>query len=408
MRPLLLAVFTDVLGMCIIIPFLPIFTIQYGIDAFLLGFIISSNAIFGFIFSPILGKLSDRYGRKPCMLFAQSGTLMGFLVFTLSNSIYLLLLARIIDGIFSGQLAISNAVICDVVPPQNRGKQMTTMGGAATFAFIFGPSISGFFYQMYGIFAVGILAMIIASFNILLTAVWLPESHPRRIERKPEVIAQNNQALQANLANNSTAGSPPTQKVERVSSILKNSKTLYILTLFCIVDLAEFIFETTLSLFVFQYHGLSITQIGLVYTSMAIFQVSFRVFLFSPLHKKLGDIKTLIMGGVVYISDFLLMSMNFGFWYVLVLMLYITLGVVFTRGILIGFVSRTVDANSQGKMMGITSSLDSFTQIVGPFIGTFLLMNQTGVFFLLSLVGLSGIAFVMSFRLFRFGFDAKS
>lgn len=105
--PLWGAVFVDILGFSIISPFLPFFMEIYSSSPIVIGLLLSSNAIFGFFFRPILGKLSDKYGRKPLILISQFGTLAGFLILTLSQNIQMLFIARIVDGIFGGQLTIS-------------------------------------------------------------------------------------------------------------------------------------------------------------------------------------------------------------------------------------------------------------------------------------------------------------
>ena len=103
LTPLWIAVFVDILGFSIILPFLPLFIAEFNVSPIVIGFLLSSNAIFGFFFGPILSKLSDKYGRKPFMLISQAGTLAGFIVLIFANNIMLLFIARVVDGIFSGQ-----------------------------------------------------------------------------------------------------------------------------------------------------------------------------------------------------------------------------------------------------------------------------------------------------------------
>jgi DHA1 family tetracycline resistance protein-like MFS transporter len=122
--PLWIAVFVDILGFSILIPFLPFFSQEYGAPDWQIGLLLSTNALFGFFSGPIWGSLSDRYGRKPMLLISQAGTLAGFLMLAFSNSLAMLYASRIVDGIFGGNFPIAKAVIGDVVPPKERSRPL--------------------------------------------------------------------------------------------------------------------------------------------------------------------------------------------------------------------------------------------------------------------------------------------
>ena len=356
-RPLILAIFTDVLGMALILPILPVLAVQYQINSILLGFLIASNAIFSFIFSPLYGKLSDQHGRRPVMLLCQVGTLCGFILLCFSKSIWLLLFARIIDGCFGGQVPTSQAIISDQVPPHDRGQLMTVIGGTYTFAYIFGPSMGGFAYQIYGMIGLGLLATIIATFNLVYSSIYLVETHPDKIVQKPSWMEQP----QTNTINSQT------QSSNSVLSLLNNKSTLYLLGLYALFILTASPFETTISLFSYLHAHFSIAHIGLLFTAMALFQVSFRLLLFTRIHNKLGDAKSVIVGFGIYITAYVFLGFNFGIGFFVFSMCYLTLAAVFTRGIIVSYASQSVDEKSQGKLMGLTTSIENIGQIGGPF-----------------------------------------
>jgi DHA1 family tetracycline resistance protein-like MFS transporter len=122
--PLWIAVFVDILGFSILIPFLPFFSQEYGAPAWQIGLLLSTNALFGFFSGPIWGSLSDRYGRKPMLLISQAGTLAGFLMLAFSNSLTMLYVSRIVDGIFGGNFPIAKAIIGDMVPSKERSQPL--------------------------------------------------------------------------------------------------------------------------------------------------------------------------------------------------------------------------------------------------------------------------------------------
>ena len=125
LAPLWVAVFIDILGFSILIPFLPFFSAEFHAPAWQIGLLLSTNALFSFFSGPIWGSLSDTHGRKPMLLISQLGTLAGFLMLAFSNSMAMMFASRIIDGIFGGNYPIAKAIIGDVVPPDKRSEQMS-------------------------------------------------------------------------------------------------------------------------------------------------------------------------------------------------------------------------------------------------------------------------------------------
>lgn len=401
LRPLLLAIFTDVLGMSIIAPILPVLAMEYDINALLLGFLISSNALFGLLAAPISGKASDRHGRKPVILVCQAGTIAGFGVLAVAESIVLLLLARVIDGLFSGQVAVCQAVVSDVVPPEDRGKQMTTIGTAFTLAYIFGPSVGSFVYQWHGLFGLGLTAAALATANIIFTATCLPETRLKETRGHPDPDPPKTPLPAEGTGPENPEpmpGTTPSVPTPRIR-IRGNPRALYLLSLYAVFILTAATFETTISLFSYLHAGLSVVDIGFLFTAMALFQVIFRTLAFGPLHARLGDVRCVLLGFAIYLSAYILLGLGTSFWRLLPGMLYLTLGAVFTRGILVSLASQTVDQTAQGKITGVVSALDSAGQIGGPFLGAFLLLHLSSGVLLATLVGLATTGLLLSSRL---------
>ncbi|MFX1574552.1 MAG: MFS transporter, partial [Promethearchaeota archaeon] len=100
LTPLWIAVFIDIIGFSMILPMAPFIAKQFNVHIFIMGIALSVNAMFSFIFGPILGKLSDKFGRKSLLLISQAGTFTGFLMLAFSNSIWMVIISRIVDGVF--------------------------------------------------------------------------------------------------------------------------------------------------------------------------------------------------------------------------------------------------------------------------------------------------------------------
>jgi DHA1 family tetracycline resistance protein-like MFS transporter len=399
--PLWVAVFVDILGFSIILPFLPFFMEIYSSSPIVIGFLLSSNAIFGFFFGPILGKLSDKYGRKPLLLISQFGTLAGFIILALSQNIQMLFIARIVDGIFGGQFPISKAVIGDVVPPYDRPKQMTNIGITFTLAFLIGPAVGGFL-SPFGIMGPGILASILAGITLTLTALFVRETLPIKITKDDKFIKESV------FSSNKSVLPKPIKSTERnLTSIWKNNQTMIILIQYLFLVIAAGVFQTTFSLFGNIRLNLNPQAIGLLLSSMGIFQVVFRAFLFNKIRNNLGDPKTAMLGLGSFILAYFLLGVITQGWHLVIILFYISFSGATSRGITTGFLSRSVDFRNQGKIMGISSSIDSISQIIGPLIGGVLLAFPNQYLFGIVLSLLSLIPFILSFQVLKFGFDSR-
>src|ERR1051325_6314125 len=120
--PIFLIVLVDVLGLTIILPLLPFYAESLGATPAILGFIVSTYAVCQLIAGPPLGHLSDRVGRRPVLLVSQIGTCIGFLILAYAHTLWLVFLARIIDGLTAGNLTVAQAYIADVTDMENRTK----------------------------------------------------------------------------------------------------------------------------------------------------------------------------------------------------------------------------------------------------------------------------------------------
>src|SRR3989449_9868611 len=142
-----LIVLIDVLGLTIILPLLPFYAESLGATPVVVGMLVSAYAICQLIAGPPLGHLSDRVGRRPVLLVSQMGPCAGFLILASAHALWVVFLARVIDGLTAGNLTVAQAYISDVTPPENRTKSFGIIGIAFGLGFMVGPAISGFLAQ---------------------------------------------------------------------------------------------------------------------------------------------------------------------------------------------------------------------------------------------------------------------
>jgi MFS family permease len=180
-RSPLLAIFlivaVDVLGLTIMIPLLPFYAEKLGASPQEVGWLIGIYAACQLFSGPLLGRLSDHTGRKPLLLVSQAGTFIGFLITAFAPSLWILFVARAIDGCTAGNLSLAQAYISDVTEPKDRAKSFGIIGIAFGLGFLIGPAVSGLLAKYdyrYPIFA----AAALSATSILTTYLLLPAVTP--------------------------------------------------------------------------------------------------------------------------------------------------------------------------------------------------------------------------------------
>ncbi|HMH45563.1 MAG TPA: MFS transporter, partial [Pyrinomonadaceae bacterium] len=138
-------VFIDLVGFGIVIPVLPYYAegTKFGATPSQVGLLFASYSIMQLIFAPVLGRLSDKHGRRPVLLASLLGTALGFFILGFATTLWMLFLGRIIDGVSGGNISTAQAYIADVSTPENRSRSMGLIGAAFGLGFTFGPMIGG-------------------------------------------------------------------------------------------------------------------------------------------------------------------------------------------------------------------------------------------------------------------------
>lgn len=180
--PIFLIVLVDVLGFTIVIPLLPFYAKHFGASDLVATTLVTVYAVCSLVSTPIIGKLSDQYGRKPLLMYSQAGTCAGFLVLAFSSSLWMLFIGRILPGISAGNLSIAQAYISDHTKPEDRAKAFGIIGIAFGLGFLAGPALGG----TLGDIALHLPFFLSAGFSataMLLTYILLPkEGAPKDVQ----------------------------------------------------------------------------------------------------------------------------------------------------------------------------------------------------------------------------------
>ncbi len=179
--PIFLTVLVDVPALTIVLPLLPFYAQEFGASPLTIGLLFASFSLCQLFSGPVLGRLSDRLGRKPVLIVSQLGTFTGLLIMAFANRLEWLFVGRMLDGMTAGNLSIAQAYIADVTKPEKRTRAFALVGIAFGFGFLVGPAFAGLFAKRFGNHAPFLLAASLSLLSVGLTASLLPRTPPANV-----------------------------------------------------------------------------------------------------------------------------------------------------------------------------------------------------------------------------------
>jgi len=341
----------------------------------MIGLVFSVNAMFGFIFGPILGKLSDKFGRRPLLLISQLGTCVAFIMFAFSNSLEMLFISRMVDGIFGGNFPIAKAIISDIVPPKDRGIQMANVGVAYVLASLIGSGLGGILFTLGGIFLPGLFSAGLSIITMILTITMLKESwsKEKRIQHQKIEI-----------------------KVDQ--KIRQNKNAVFFLILFGFHTVSFMIAMSSITFIGANVLNLHPLEISFIFMMGGIVRTVIRFTAFKPTVRKLGEKNAIRLGLMIFLICFFLWGVYPNVVMLFILLMFVSFAASLSRGPLNSKISQTVSPKIQGKINGLSSALDMVAQIIGPITATSMLFNFIPVW-LGILIGLIALPpFIMAFQ----------
>ena len=342
---IVLTVFIDIIGYGIIIPLLPFYAETFQAGPIYLGILIASFAIMQFIFAPILGRASDKFGRKPILLLSLCVSFVGFTIFSFANSYLILLLSRIIAGIAT-ERAVAQAYIADITDNKTRTKQMGKIGAAIGAGFIFGPAIGGAL-SVFGFSVPGYLAMALTAFNILFVFYFIPESN-----KNPEKKSKTN----LNFG-------------REILETIKKPLIEPTLLIYFLITVAFSAIPVIVPLLSIEYYNFTSLDLSYIFIYIGIVQVILQGFLIDKLTRKLGEEKLLIIGPIIMGIGIFLMPLfrSVLFFYFTNALLAAGFGIMNTTST--SLISKTAKLAEQGQFLGVAASVASIANIPGPLFG---------------------------------------
>jgi DHA1 family tetracycline resistance protein-like MFS transporter len=347
-----ITVFIDLVGFGIVIPVLPYYIegTKFHASTRMVGLLFASYSIMQFVFTPVLGRLSDRYGRRPVLLISLLGTSLGFLILGFATTLWMLFAGRIIDGISGANISTAQAYIADITTPENRAKGMGMIGAAFGLGFTFGPAIGGVLSK-WGISVPFIFAGCMAFANAILLYFTLPETvtpdHPAR------------------------ASAAAGRGWGQLLAALKQRRLTFVLSIYFLFITAFSIMTTSFALFTMYRFGYDAAHNGYLFMYVGILGVVIQGGLIGRLVKAFGELPLVLVGALLFASSLFAIPFtgpNTGLITLLAVGGLFAVGNSLATPSLQTLASKSVGAGEQGGVLGVTQSVASMARVVGPLI----------------------------------------
>lgn len=343
---LFLTVFLDLLGAGILLPIIPYLVRQFRTDATTIGLLSTSFSAAQFVASPVLGVLSDRYGRRPVLLLSILGSAFGYFLFAIATSLPVMFLSRIIDGFTGGNISTAQAYIADVTPPEDRAKNFGLIGAAFGLGFVIGPAVGGFLSNIsvhapaYG---AGILGLITATLGYFV----LPESLAPELRRQKPF--------------HWTELSP----VKPLVDLVMRKELMLLLSAIFVLNFAFSSLQSNFSLFTLVRFQYTPQQNAWVFAYIGLLAAVVQGVLVRRLNPVLGEQKIAMLGMGLLIAGFLGVAFAQTTQQLLLAIIGVS-GVGFASTAYMAMMSHKVSAREQGWLLGSTQSVLSLTRVAGP------------------------------------------
>ncbi|MCA9372112.1 MFS transporter [Candidatus Woesebacteria bacterium] len=388
--PIVFLTFVNTLNFTVLIPVLPFIIQTYGGGPITYGIILSAYPFFQFFAAPLLGNLSDVYGRRPILLISQAGTVLSWVVFIMAYflrnysilgialPLIMIFLSRGIDGVTGGNAAVSEAYLADVSKPQERTKVYGITGGVLGIALVIGPvlgSISNSF--SIGFLGTALLTIVISGLGLLLMYLYVPESlGPEHRKRSIHFSITDEFKF-----------------FKKIRKFGKRIQSLFLLRAFFL-----FVFSGFTSIFIFftiDEFGLNEQQVTYLFLLIGFFIMVNQAFLAPYFAKKLGELKSHIFGVVLVMVTQVLMVIVPNIWWFLPVIYLNNLGFSIYMPTFKTLITSAVKREEQGEINGIDQSVWAASSALAPLTAGILYAHMKQYMFIV-------YSFILVYALFLF------
>ena len=373
-------VFLDLVGFGIILPLIPYLARQFSASTVEIGWLMAIYSIMQFLFSPVWGKLSDRFGRRPIILISLLGAVGAYLMFAFSTTLPMLFIARGLAGFFAANISAAQAYIADITPKDKRSVGMGLIGAAFGLGFIMGPTIAGFTGPIgealgseppFGIQFSALVAAGLNALNLIFAFCYLPET------------------LSEPIKNNQRVG-----RIESLTKVFGQPLLASIFSVFFLVNLAMALMEVMVFPLVEDRFGWDYKTASFSFAYVGVVMVLTQGYFIRKWIPKFGE-KPLLLFGLVAMSVSLFgIGLSYSIPLLGLVMTILAVGNGCVRPPVVGLASVIASDEEQGYVLGVMASIGSIGRIVGPVIGGWFYeeISQSAPFYASGIMGVLAVA----------------
>ncbi len=345
-------VFIDLLGFGILIPLLPNFAKEVlSISEFQIGIIIASYSFIQFVFNPIMGQISDRFGRRPVILVTLLVTASSYILFSFATSFVILLFSRILAGLGGSNIGAAQAYIADITSKEERAKGMGMIGAAFGLGFTFGPAIGGVISHSYGYASAGYLSAGLSITAFLFGLFMLKESHKsenRSLNLKIKVL-----------------------DLKAAYQVLRSPKLGLPVFLFFIIVFSMANIYGTFALLGSQEYNFTDREIGYLFGIVGICSAAIQGGLIRYIGKYFKERTIVLSGLILMFLGLLFIPYGFNFTGVAIVSIVLGIGTSLLQPTVQSIISKRTSQKSQGSILGISQAFSAGARVLGPLWGGF-------------------------------------
>jgi len=381
---LLLTVFVDTVGFGMVLPLLPYFAERYGAEPHVVTMLVATFTLAQFVFAPVWGKLSDRLGRRPVILFTIAGTAAGYAATAYADALWMLFAARAFTGAMASNVAVIQAYVSDVTGAAQRARGMGRVGAAHGLGFVCGPALGGLFAGADPVSPDVRLPFLIAAAlsAIALAVAWV---------RVRESTAAESRA--------SAAKRPRKGRIAAFREALTRPQLGVLLALLAMTPFAFSGIESTFVMWSERALGWGPAQNGWLYTYMGVVAVLTQAFVVGRLATRIGEARTIRLGAacialgaaaLLFADGYVMLCLAFGL---------IVFGTCINNPSLNSLISQFADPDERGTLLGVAQSCSALARVIGPVWGGMLFVGLGRDWPFVSAVVVMAAMFALAFRL---------
>ena len=354
MSVLMAVAFVDMIGLMLVLPLLPLYALHLHADATTIGFLTASFPVAQLLASPVWGRVSDRYGRRPALLVGLTASTIAYVIFGFAGSLWLLFVSRFVQGLGGGTTGVAQAYVADTMAPNERAKALGWLSAATSLGVVIGPAL-GSFAARAGTSAPGLFAAGLCLVNVVFAWRWLPESR----------------VVPTHVTTQSGRHVPPPEPRPVANAVWEvvrhpSRPAAHLIWIYAVAMLAYNSAPAVFTLYLSWRFGIDVTNIGWFFTVFGVVGVLMRAFVVGPVNDRLGEVRTMRLGATLYGLGYGLLPFATSVPMFLGFQVLLPLGTALLFPANSALVSHRTDRHEFGLMMGVQQALRGVASVAGP------------------------------------------